>query len=813
MTTEVRRRFLRLVWITAALVISSVPVCAQPPGNEAAGATHIQDDTQLKQVIIFGRHGVRSPIAPNSYLDNFATRPYPVFSVAPGILTANGATLETTLGSDYRLWLTRERLLTGNDSADARVVDCRSNVLQRTIATAKAFAAGMLPAASVHVNHDSPTQSDPLFDEVGAGIARLDQRTGIAAVRGRLGGHPQSLTSADPPELALTRSLIAPASMSLGAGCCAASARGYGNVYFFGDSDVDSGSYVGTLQSGVPVWGKYTEPGGAHWTENVGAVLGFDVTPFFSASAASLTPDYAINPTGNNAAIGGARTDLLPGNVVTTALPASSQVSRLINASGGSLNSSALYFYRAGFNDIYLVDSSFNRLATPTSVTLAGEAVVPALQALKNAGARYLIYVNSGEPEAIETGDLTDTFNQAVNRSIIQSGLPVLQVDLNGLTRHVFLNSALYGFLDNSSFACASPIAVAPFCTSLITPTAGSQYMWADIYQHASSGLQRIQSDYIMSLLRAPQQAALLGEVPLTFSQQANDLAAGRQRLFFDDRAPRDGNNLYLAVSYSRVSYDPVYGMKDKAVDGSTSFTIGYDRAFSEFQVGVALSSHDVAPNIDFGGMVRTQGWLGAAYGTLPLGNSYVGGVLAYGAYNQSIDRVIPLGISNRQECGSTDATQTSAQLNAGYLFRGENWYHGPRAEFTYGRVNIDAFDEDSGTFSALRYGAQARDSRLASLGYLGSMRLPGTAWHLNGSLAYAKELEDADRFVTIGVMTTVGDLPLPVGRNTKGYWTSGIGASGEVAKHLLLSGQIDARFNDSGLSSSAHLALNWIGW
>jgi outer membrane lipase/esterase len=594
--------------------------------------------------------------------------------------------------------------------------------------------------------------------------------------------------------------------------CCTAGANGYGNAYFIGDSDVDAGSYRGTVRSGVAVWGKYTEPGGAHWTENVGAALGFGATPFFGASAASFSPDYAINPTGNNAAIGGARTDLLPGNLVSTAWPASAQIDRLIKASGGAVNSSALYFYRAGFNDINLVDSSFNPLATRASVTLAGEAVVPALQALKNAGARYLIYANSGQPEAIAAGDLTDTFNQAVNQAITRSGLPVLQADLNALTRHVAVNSTLYGFLDNASYACATN-AVAPFCPGLASPTAGSHYMWADVYQHASSGLQRIQSDYILSLLRAPQQAALLAELPLSFSTQANDLAADRQRLFFDGQAPREANNLYLVGGYSRVSYDAINGMTDKTAEGSASFSIGYDRAFSDFQAGAALSSHDVAPEIGFGGKIKTRGWLGSAYATLPLGNFYVGTVIAYGAYDQSIDRVIPLGSANRRESGSTDATQTSAQLNAGYLFRSEDGYHGPRAEFTYDRVVVNAFDEMSGSFSAIGYGEQTRQSQLAWLGYLGSLRLPGGSWRLSGRLAYAKDLESPDRFVSIGVMTTVGDLPLPVGRNTKGYWSSGIGASGLVAKDLLLAGAIDASFNDSGLSNSARLTLSWIGW
>ncbi len=165
------------------------------------------DDTKLRQVIIFGRHNVRSPTAPNSYLNGYAVRPFPVFSVAPGILTDNGAKLETILGNYYRLWLTKEGLLTGNDSADGPFVYFRANVLQRTRATAQAFAAGMLPGAAVNVNSEQQG-SDPLFDPVGTGVARFDQRKAMAAVNGRLGGNSQSLTSAYASELALTRSVL-----------------------------------------------------------------------------------------------------------------------------------------------------------------------------------------------------------------------------------------------------------------------------------------------------------------------------------------------------------------------------------------------------------------------------------------------------------------------------------------------------------------------------------------------------------------------------------------------------------------------------
>jgi 4-phytase / acid phosphatase len=191
---NIKTHFVRLV----SLALFCVPFLAAQPA----------DDTQLKQIIIFGRHGVRSPVLPNSTLNNFSAQPYPTFSVSDVSLTPNGGTNELLLGSYFRLWLTNEGLLTGKDPADAAFVYFRANGTPLIVDTAKAFAAGMLPAASVTINAYPPQDSDPLFVPVGAGVARLDERMAVAAVNGRLGDNPQSLATAYAPELALTRSVL-----------------------------------------------------------------------------------------------------------------------------------------------------------------------------------------------------------------------------------------------------------------------------------------------------------------------------------------------------------------------------------------------------------------------------------------------------------------------------------------------------------------------------------------------------------------------------------------------------------------------------
>lgn len=178
-------------------------------------AAQAVDDTQLKQVIIFGRHGVRTPILPNTIagpglsLDALSALPFPAFPVSGvAVLTPNGGTNETILGGYFRLWLTKEGLLTVKDSDDAAFVYLRANGTPLIIGTAQAFASGLLPAATVNVTSYTPPASDPLFDPVDAGVAHLDYRMAVAAVNGRLGGTPQSLAVAYAPELALTRSVL-----------------------------------------------------------------------------------------------------------------------------------------------------------------------------------------------------------------------------------------------------------------------------------------------------------------------------------------------------------------------------------------------------------------------------------------------------------------------------------------------------------------------------------------------------------------------------------------------------------------------------
>jgi hypothetical protein len=106
---EVTNMTLSKRWIALPGLWFTLAIAAPVPAQAVTS-----DDTILKQIIIFGRHSVRSPIiSPASYAQ-YSPRPYPDFGVPPGYLTIHGQQAEVLLGAYYRSYLLSEGLLTGD---------------------------------------------------------------------------------------------------------------------------------------------------------------------------------------------------------------------------------------------------------------------------------------------------------------------------------------------------------------------------------------------------------------------------------------------------------------------------------------------------------------------------------------------------------------------------------------------------------------------------------------------------------------------------------------------------------------------------
>ena len=96
------------------------PAALRAQVSDVSGA----DDTRLEYILIFGRHGVRSPVLEPQALAKSARDEFPDFAVRPGYLTDHGRAAEKLLGSYFRQYLRQERLLSGGADDAARGV-CR----------------------------------------------------------------------------------------------------------------------------------------------------------------------------------------------------------------------------------------------------------------------------------------------------------------------------------------------------------------------------------------------------------------------------------------------------------------------------------------------------------------------------------------------------------------------------------------------------------------------------------------------------------------------------------------------------------------
>ncbi len=182
------------------LLAAAAPAAAQSITNEA-------DDTILKQIVIFGRHGVRAPVLAPADLAKFSASPYPAFGVPPGYLTERGRQAEVLLGSYFREYLLHEKLLTGNTATDVKRSYFRSNSIQRSNITAAAFGAGLFSGAAVAVHSYPLGQPDPVFDPIAANVAAVDPVRAADEVQGRFNSGA-ALASAYSGELSLIRSVL-----------------------------------------------------------------------------------------------------------------------------------------------------------------------------------------------------------------------------------------------------------------------------------------------------------------------------------------------------------------------------------------------------------------------------------------------------------------------------------------------------------------------------------------------------------------------------------------------------------------------------
>jgi len=196
--------FKRMVILLGLVLTLTVPVRVQVL---AQTITNVNDGTTLKQIIIFGRHSIRSSVTDPSILSQMAVDSYPSFNVPKGYLTPNGRRAEILLGSYYRKYLLQEGLLTGDTQKDTNRSYFRANSIQRSNITAAAFQAGLIPGSKMSVHSYPLGQPDPVFDPILAKVVEVDPVRAATEAQA-LFNSGAALASAYSGEYSLIRSVL-----------------------------------------------------------------------------------------------------------------------------------------------------------------------------------------------------------------------------------------------------------------------------------------------------------------------------------------------------------------------------------------------------------------------------------------------------------------------------------------------------------------------------------------------------------------------------------------------------------------------------
>ena len=113
-----------------------------------------EDEYTLEQVVILSRHNLRAPLSSNGSVPSELTpHEWIQWSANSSELTLLGGIEETSMGQYFRKWLNQEGLIPENYVPEEDEVRFLARDIQRCRATARYFAAGMLPLTDIEVEH------------------------------------------------------------------------------------------------------------------------------------------------------------------------------------------------------------------------------------------------------------------------------------------------------------------------------------------------------------------------------------------------------------------------------------------------------------------------------------------------------------------------------------------------------------------------------------------------------------------------------------------------------------------------------------
>lgn len=533
----------------------------------------------------------------------------------------------------------------------------------------------------------------------------------------------------------------------------------FSNVYFFGDSLTDSGSFKPLLPPGT---GLFTTNPGPVWSQLLAEHYGLQAIP--------------ANQGGTNFAQGGARVTGLPGvpdsPPTGTATPIATQVAQLLGA--GPLDGGALYSVWGGANDIFfqldaLAAGTINPAQLEVNVVAAAGDLVRQVGILEAAGARYVVVFNLPDigktPFALASGQgalisaLSSLYNTALIGGLDGLGVPEIRFNVAALFDEVRTNTTAFGIANVTTPACGATPSLLCTSANLVTPDAARTFLYADGVHPTTAGHALI-AQAVESMIEGPAKIGVLAEAPLAVEEASFRAIDSRMISALDAPAANSRIDAWVSYDYGRHDFDGRF--VSGSADVGTVSAGGDLKVTDHLLIGAAFGY--TGNKGDFGAgsggykLVETTGTAYVGYGAGPW---YVGATLGAGDLDFSdVHRNIELGALRRTESGDARGWHAMGSVLGGYWFKYSSVLHGPFVRLSYQDIRVKGYAERGDDSTALIYGEQQRKSFISTLGW----QVAGHAGRVRpfARIGWEFESKDDDRFVSASSVTLGGNYSIP---------------------------------------------------
>jgi outer membrane lipase/esterase len=612
------------------------------------------------------------------------------------------------------------------------------------------------------------------------------------------------------------------------AASAAVQAREFSNLYVFGDSLSDGGTFAGALGAPASV-AKFTTNPDNIWVQNLAPRYGLSTGTAWSSSGGR----YTANTTGNNFAIGGARADLQPGVLsgglapMAASLPSvSAQVTSFL--SRGAADGKALYAVWVGANDAFTQLGAVSAaVLTPTAalghMQTAAAATATQVARLRGAGAKHIVVIgvpsigstpygaSLGASGAALIDSMVSTYNSTLKAAV--SGTGVLYLDAVAAVTAIQANPTRFGITNTTIPACGTTSAlgcVPGTSAGTMSAAQAATVMFADGV-HPSGITHRLVSDWIYSTLESTSRLSLMSSVPMGRSGAQWRSIDNRLREF--QNFSYTGQGLFITGDYAPSKLDATADRASASGDGS-NLTIGYEKAlradlFGGAALGYGRNAFDLGDNV--GSIkyneVSVSGFLSKKYGAW-----YANAIATVSTLSFKTRRTTLLGNASSTDTGSTSGHQRGIKLQGGYNMTSGSLIHGPLAGLAHETVSVRAFAETTSNFTAMQFGEQRREQLRSRLGYqwqnsteLGAMRFKPYA-----QISHEYQHLADNRDYTAGAVGSTAAMNVATANRKGGYGLLVAGGTLEVSKSLNLGFGASATLGQPGArNSSFNLTLS----